>query len=483
MDAVSIALDRFGLGERPNDRKVLGDPRRWVLAQVAASAAYPASLANLSSSKDRQLSVVGVETDERKQRSWMALHEELHARLAVAFTTDTPFAERWVRHFSSHFMVSTRQLTATMFVGPFEREVVRAHAFGKFNDMLLASTQHPAMLNYLDNQRSVGPESAYVERKSRRGQKGGDRNLGEPGLNENLAREVLELHSMGADGGYGQDDVRALANLLTGWKSDNRGEHGGGFFFDTAKEQPGSVTFLGKKYGGGLEEGIRAINDIAAHPSTARNVARRVARHFRVSDPAGIATLETAFRDSGGDLAEVAKALIGLDSCWRGAAVIRNPDDWVTALVRASGGESVFAGGKNAGRLARGTRAKGERKASPKERPDPGSRPKGGGAKEGKDPWNRAMRSLGQPTWGASSPEGWPDDEASWAGPEQLVRRVEVASTLAATLLGASNEAFDHVSGTLVPKMSPAGQKMFERAGDRTTALTLAFCAPETLRR
>ena len=475
MDQVDLALERFGLGARPGDRERVGDPVRWLSNQVSPAAAYPASLAGLAGSSARQVAAAGQELDARKRSGRAALEEELKARLQVAFTTDTPFAERWVRHFSNQFTVSTRQLTTALYAGSFEREVVRTYAFGRFSDMLLASTQHPAMLAYLDNQRSVGPQSAFAQRAVTDPKRGKDTNKGTLGLNENLAREVLELHALGADGGYTQDDVRSLAVLITGWGSDTNGKHGGGFYFDRSKHQPGTVTILGKRYGDGLDEGVRAIRDIAAHPSVARNVARRLARHFRVSDPSAIAKLEAAFLDTDGRLDELARVLISLPAAWSGSGIIRTPDDWLTALVRASGSVSSFLPaprGKSA-TVGLSAVAGGEKKGS--------SRSASG--KRQRDSWTKTMRSLGQLTWSAASPEGFPDDEASWTGPEQLVRRVEVAAELAAGLVRAGDDAFANVQATLVPRMSEPGRKLFDRAGDRATALTLAFCAPEVLRR
>lgn len=483
MDPVDLALERFGLGARPGDRERMRDPVRWLTDQITPAAATHASLATFGSARDLQIAGAALSNDDRKRQAKTTFAIELKARVNVAFTTDTPFAERWVRHFSNHFSVSTRRLQTSLFVGAFEREVARAHAFGRFSDMLLASTQHPAMLAYLDNEKSIGPESTYAQRPARSNRTAQSGNVDEPGLNENLAREVLELHTLGADGGYTQDDVRALANLLTGWGSDERNQFGGGFYFDDKKHQPGSVTLLGKRYGEGLAEGVRALTDLAAHPSTARNVSRRLAKHFRIDHPAEIAALEASFIESGGRLDLLAKLAVGLG--WSGAARVRTPDDWVTALVRASGGSGAYAAA---------SRGSGRPNAERRARPEGGGRPKRDGAMQGerksgggggiqRDPWVSAMRSLDQPTWGTPTPEGWADDEASWTGPEQLVRRVEVAAELAAWLTRSGSEAFTNVQQTLVPRMSVAGRTLFERAGDRTTALTLAFCAPEVLRR
>ncbi len=202
---------------------------------------------------------------------------EALARLQRGMIADCGFVERLVVFWSNHFCISANKGgLARMWAGSFEREAIRPHVLGRFGDMLKAVEQHPAMLFFLDNQQSLGPESrAGVNRKR--------------GLNENLAREILELHTLGVGGGYSQDDVTSLARIITGWTFAGRqGQLGapGSFVFNANAHQPGAQRLLGKIYeNNGVAQGEAALADIARHPSTAKFIATKFARHFVADDP------------------------------------------------------------------------------------------------------------------------------------------------------------------------------------------------------
>ena len=190
---------------------------------------------------------------------------------------DCGFAERLVVFWSNHFCISANKGgLARMWAGSFEREAIRPHVFGRFADMLKAVEQHPAMLFFLDNQQSLGPDSRAGQNRKR-------------GLNENLAREIMELHTLGVGGGYTQDDVTSLARIITGWTFAGRqGQLGapGTFVFNANAHQPGPQRLLGKIYeDNGLAQGEAALADIARHPSTAKFIATKFARHFVADDP------------------------------------------------------------------------------------------------------------------------------------------------------------------------------------------------------
>ncbi len=230
---------------------------------------------------------------------------EVMARLRMSLEPAIGFGERLVLFWSNHFCVSVAkgQITRAT-AGALEREAIRPHVFGRFADMLLAVEKHPAMLFYLDNRQSVGPGSRAAR----------NRNVG---LNENLAREILELHTLGVDGGYTQADVTALARIITGWSFVGAGERlgpAGSFVFVANRHEPGEQLLLGKRYSDtGVEQGETALRDIARHPSTATHVARKLVRHFISADappPAMIEHLAKVFRDTDGDLAEVSRALV-----------------------------------------------------------------------------------------------------------------------------------------------------------------------------
>ena len=214
---------------------------------------------------------------------------EALARLQRGVIADCGFAERLVVFWSNHFCISANKGgLARMWAGSFEREAIRPHVLGRFADMLKAVEQHPAMLFFLDNQQSLGPDSrAGINRKR--------------GLNENLAREIMELHTLGVGGGYSQDDVTSLARIITGWTFAGRqGQLGapGTFVFNANAHQPGAQRVMGKIYeANGVAQGEAVLADIARHPSTAKFIATKFARHFVADDPppALVARLQDVF--------------------------------------------------------------------------------------------------------------------------------------------------------------------------------------------
>ena len=230
---------------------------------------------------------------------------------------------------SNHFCVSAAKGNVRTLAGGFEREAIRPHVLGRFADMLLAVEQHPAMLIFLDNQVSIGPNSKAGRNRTR-------------GLNENLARETLELHTLAWTGGYTQDDVTNLARLYTGWtvgQPNLERSEPGKFFFAEPRHEPGQFTLLGKRYGNeGRQSAEKAMLDLARHPSTATNIATRLARHFVSETPppaARQAALEKTFRDTDGDLGAVTKTLITAPESWdTPPAKIVPPYDFTISLVR-----------------------------------------------------------------------------------------------------------------------------------------------------
>ena len=239
---------------------------------------------------------------------------EALARLQRAVIADCGFVERLVVFWSNHFCISANKgALARMWAGSFEREAIRPHVLGRFGDMLKAVEQHPAMLFYLDNQQSLGPDSRAGQNRKR-------------GLNENLAREIMELHTLGVGGGYSQDDVTSLARIITGWTFAGRqGQLGapGSFVFNANAHEPGAQPLLGKTYrDNGVAQGEAALADIARHPSTANFIATKFARHFVADDPppALVARLQQVFHSSDGDLRALALALVGFRRGLAGAA-------------------------------------------------------------------------------------------------------------------------------------------------------------------
>ena len=227
--------------------------------------------------------------------------QEAKLRTEAALGAEIGFAERLVWFWSNHFCISADKIQSMS--GAYEREAIRPHVLGRFVDMLLAVEGHPAMLFYLDKLASMGANSIAGINRTR-------------GLNENLAREILELHTLGVRSGYTQDDVIAFANVLTGWTflppGDNP-EHGGEFSFNPRLHEPGAQKVLGKTYEDeDVEQGRAVLRDLAAHPATATHIATKLARHFIADAPPAplVERMAKTFRDTGGDLKEVARTMV-----------------------------------------------------------------------------------------------------------------------------------------------------------------------------
>ena len=325
--------------------------------------------------------------------------------------------------------MSVARHEVTGLAGSFEREVCAPHALGRFEDMLLASAQHPAMLLYLDNVQSVGPNSREGQRSGR-------------GLNENLAREIMELHTLGVDGGYLQADVEALARLLTGWGLE---PHQGGFAFAPGRHEPGEVTLLGYGYpSGGELDGVAALKDIARHPSTALYVARRVATHFLADRPPeqSVKRLAAVFTETKGDLASVARELVSLpEALSLRTTKLKTPHELVVSMARGIGGQFNPAH------------------------------------------MEKAIRSMGQPAFSAPSPQGWSDQEADWLGPDAVMGRLKWASMVGDLLyrrVGDVSAAAEHMLG---PRFDSRLRQVLRQASTESQRLALLLASPAFQRR
>src|SRR5579875_764089 len=272
--AALIAATRFGFAARSGDLAAIGrDPRGWVLAQLArAPAPLPGELPSGATMVVAEFEMRQQKGDEEVKRAFnervkAGYMAEIAARTGAAATSEAPLLERMTRFWSNHFTVSILRPAIRGFAPAFEREAIRPHVTGRFADMLFAVARHPAMLLYLDNAVSIGPDSIAGRRRGK-------------GLNENLGREMLELHTLGVDGGYTQADVEALARILTGWSVARLRDPGPGtFHFFPPIHEPGPKTLLGRTYReAGYEEGQAALLDLAHHPATARHIATKLAR-------------------------------------------------------------------------------------------------------------------------------------------------------------------------------------------------------------
>jgi uncharacterized protein (DUF1800 family) len=453
----AIAAHRFGLGARPNEiERASRSPKAWLLSQLDRAAEQPQPLDG-PSLKDGGALVADMVRYQRERatarrngdqsdpvkaffKDRVGLYmDEMAARFALGFTTERPFAERWVRFWSNHFVVSAQNPRATTLVGAFEREAIRPNIHRTFEDMLLAAMRHPAMLLYLDNAQSVGPDSV-----------GGM--ISGKGLNENLGRELMELYTLGVDGGYSQADVIAMAKLLTGWTIDRRGGGQNGFAYVWAIHQPGDVVLRGKRYSSGENGTVAAISDLARDPSTARHVARKIAVHFIADAPAAesCARLEKTFLRTGGSLQALAEAALDDPQAWRAdSAKMRSPQEYVTAAFRLLGW------------------------------------PHGGDARKQVTGAMAATRVMGEFPLAAPSPKGWPDVSEAWSGPDAVLNRIEWAKALGDKM--PSNftvpQAATVAVGALGPLLKPSTRAAIHGAATAGEAIALLISSPEFQRR
>ena len=454
MSALAIALNRFGLGASP-DEPAPADPQRWLLSQFDRYEVQPApwkALARtpalvdvwLAMQRSVRQAAVGQRSGIREAYLRRARDEyvaAVGARASSALQTAAPFVERLVHFWSNHFAVSVDKLLVVGMAGAFEADAIRPHVLGRFEDMLLAVVRHPAMLLYLDQAQSIGPGSGAGMRAQERQQR-------RRGLNENLAREILELHTLGVRSGYTQDDVTELARALTGWTLPREGSGGAAaatFRFVPALHEPGARTVLGRSYPEGGEEQARAIlHDLATAPAAARHIATKLARHFVADDPppALVQRLADAFARTGGDLPGVYRELIASAQAWQPAmAKFKTPWEWAISSLRALGRREIAPGQAT-----------------------------------------NLMSQLAQRVWRPGSPAGYDDVAGAWAAPDALLRRVEVAQRIA-TQAGNAVDARALAPRVLPGVLSEATAGAIARAESGSTALALLLVSPEFLRR
>ncbi|EHL98091.1 hypothetical protein HMPREF9946_03785 [Acetobacteraceae bacterium AT-5844] len=438
MDTRSLlAAIRFGLGPRP-DQPLPADPIAWLDGQLegADTPPLPAGWPAPPTVADgyrlwRERDVRGRFLPGEPNTIELHFQAEAIAALGLRIDTDRPYRERLVDFWGNHFTVSKRTgFSVSTTIGPYMREAIRAHVTGRFADMLVAVFKHPAMLSYLDQVASVGPNSPNGKRFGR-------------GLNENLAREILELHTVSPASGYTQTDVTEFARLLTGWTYERKKEPFG-TIFRRASHEPGTKTVLGRRFAEGPDEAEAALRFLAGHPSTHRFLATKLVRHFVADDPpaAAVSRIEGVLRDTDGDLGAVARALPRLDAAWDPPLTkLRAPLDYVTAAFRACGATGVAMG-----RAA----------------------------------WI-ACRTLNQPYWTALQPNGWPDRAGDWLGPEPLMQRLDWAYETAGRF--ARQDPMEVLETALGPLAPDATRQAMRRAGSPRDALAILLASAEFQRR
>ena len=471
----TLTLHRFGMGPRPGSIAAIeADPRGALIAELErpsvsdiAASGLPSSAKAFRTVTDayakRQAKAIIAKKEQEAKRQQMAeassmtegsaqgagemaakmaadavpdpgrpiYLEEARIRIAAALGAEIGFVERLVWFWSNHFCISADKIRSMS--GAYEREAIRPHMLGRFTDLLLAAEGHPAMLFYLDQTVSMGANSVAGINRTR-------------GLNENFAREILELHTLGVRTGYTQDDVISFANVLTGWTlvppGDNP-EHGGEFTFNPRLHEPGAQKVLGKVYDDEtVEQGRAVLRDLAAHPATATHVATKLARYF-IADtppPSLVERMAKTFLDTNGDLKEVARTMVLSDEAWtQPPSKLKRPSEWVVGMVRATGLTQA----------------------------DPAR-------------FTDGQALLGEPLWRPPSPKGFPDDEGSWI--DGTGRRLDVANNFAERVAGRVDPQ-DVIETVLGSSVSVEVKDAVGRAESRQQALALLFMSAEFQRR
>ncbi|HEX7369905.1 MAG TPA: DUF1800 domain-containing protein [Rhodanobacteraceae bacterium] len=485
---VTAAVNRFGLGAKPGELAGVRDPRAWLGAQVARGADIGNAFAGLPSSLDylreeAQLQMTRREFKRggnRGRRDFMLaamqaspedakantaelrqalqpyraeerrdLFAEAAARYQLATVTDTPFIERLVHFWSNHFAVSVDKRPARLLAAPMEREAIRPHVTGRFADMLLAVETHPAMLLYLDNVRSVGPNSPLGQRVAKRLARKGDADEGKAGgLNENLGREAMELHTVGVNGGYTQADVTEFSRALTGWSIPLPRDFANGkqpqsvFVFRAKAHEPGARRVMGKTFAaGGFEQGRAIVEFLARQPATARHLSLQLAQHFVSDDPPAslVERMAKSYLAHDTDLAAVYRTLIASPEAWDGdARKFKTPQDFVISSLRAG---QIDLGGRPQAVLA-------------------------------------LLTNLGEPMFDPRSPAGFTDNSANWIDADGLWKRVQAAEALSARVAPSNAQPLAFAEDILGPRLDEDTAQAIRRAESARQAHATLFASP-----
>lgn len=455
LPAGTLGLARFGLAPLGRER-TRETARAALLADLGDYRGVDPRFGELPSTRDTLSALVATRTIIRAQKATMeagaapldaakladlkavasertSLEDELRTGLRIARDQRTGFPERLAFHWANHLTVSQDKGKVKWAIGAYAREVVRPHLLGRFEDMLFAATTHPSMLYYLDNAGSIGAGSPVGLR-------------GKRGLNENLARELLELHTLGVDGGYTQTDVIGLAKILSGWSVDLKPDSPtcGTTIFDPRRHEPGPKILLGRTFAdAGRDELGEAVRFLVAHPATAYNVARRLVGNF-LSDPAPPAVVDAVakrFRDTRGDLGAVTRTLVDIDAMWTTPpAKLRPPIELLYVADRALGAY-----------------------------PSPPS-------------LVVAMQAMGQPFLRAPSPQGWAEENDAWLSSDGIKSRLDWAAQI-------GTNAADRFPDAVVKDAVAAGAlsrdtaHAIRGAETRDQALALLLMSPELQRR
>ena len=468
MDGARHALDRLTFGPRPGEIQVVRDigVNRWVALQLSPSsipepAVLTRALAALPNAQRSDADLYKQEVmlrrdksddgnEERKAFTKSLTQDVMTAHLDRALLTDRQLQEVLTNFWFNHFNVFLNKGFDHVWVGNYENEAIRPYVLGNFRTLLEATARHPAMLFYLDNWQNTAPGSAGAKGK-------------QDGLNENYARELMELHTLGVDGGYSQKDVTELARILTGWGLRTRPERGAfrgdvrkpdfTFAYDPSRHDSGDKQFMGftiKGQGGrdGWQEVEQALSILATHPATARHLSYQLAQYFVADQPpqALVDRMVQTWMKTRGDLTAVMRTMLESSEFWSPDAAnnkYKTPFEYVVSALRAS---SVMLS-------------------------DP-------------QPVFGQLRQLGQPIYGIETPDGYKQVEAAWLNPDSMARRLSFATALGSGRLGKDQVTIDEAGlrSTLGQTLAPRTDKALAAADPRLRT-TLLLGSPDFMYR
>lgn len=523
----TMAAIRFGYGIHPGENPV--SRKEDLLAQVSAGArtvpafpreglaerwlAVPQLQADLSDNR-KDAKAGAPDPEERKrvqQKAERTLRRDAGARVIQAAVSPNGFHERLASFWVDHFSVLARKSFPTRLLTPlYEAEVIRPLLGGKFSALLTAAILHPAMLIYLDQSRSVGPNSpGGAKRKA--------------GLNENLAREMLELHTLGAGSGYTQNDVRAAAMVLTGITVNNETMR---MEFRRPIAEPGRFSVLGASYGSDkrtIDDAMQLLADLSARPETVHYICRKLVAHFIADEPPEevMKPMREAWVATRGDLTAVYAAMLDQPRAWTGEGQkIKLPFDYVVSGLRAlnavdagtlsiidteeeeadapppaapkmasatpdmAGGAMATAPAAGAMPMAPADGAMGPAQA----KPSTGAKPNAGmAAAPKKQNFARALTTqalvrMGQPVWQPPSPAGFEEAFSVWVTPSQLAERIGWARQAARRLAG-DEDPRDFLKAVLADAAREDTIRIVGQAPNRLHAITMVLASPEFNRR
>lgn len=407
----------------------LAEARAFRVAHKAAKHVTPAEQAKADAAMNAE-----------KQKMQGLMRDSLRVALARAVEAPDGFRERLWAFWRDHFTVQAKR-RQDIGLACAHGEALRPHITGNFKDLLQVAETHPMMLIYLDQTHSIGPNSRRAQKRPGLG------------LNENLAREVMELHTLGVGGHYTQTDVRQLAELFTGMQADS----GEAFAFAPNQAEPGAETVLGQSYGGDpakVEDIYAVLDALALHPDTARHLASKLAVHFvgPAPNPALIDAMAAAYTAAQGELMPVYRVLLTHPAALQPRfAKVRQPLDYIASGLRALGLDGAAL-------MARKDKDIGAIAAQP-------------------------MAAMGQPWLAPRGPDGFPEDEAEWISPQQLSARINWALRVPQMLGRVPEDPMDFAHAALGPRLSPALAQAVPRAETRAEALALVLASADFMRR